>query len=67
MRWRARMQTRRSSRAIVPELIPRDEVLEAVALNSMQFNIARGVGPAIGGIIVSALGAGLAPSETSQG
>ncbi len=49
-----------ASQAIVPELIPRDEVLEAVALNSMQFNIARGVGPAIGGIIVSALGAGFA-------
>jgi MFS family permease len=49
-----------ASQAIVPELIPRDEVLEAVALNSMQFNIARGLGPAIGGIIVSAYGAGVA-------
>jgi MFS family permease len=46
--------------AIVPELIPRDEILDAVALNSMQFNVARGLGPAIGGIIVSAWGAGMA-------
>jgi MFS family permease len=46
--------------AIVPELIPRDEVLKGVALNSMQFNIARGIGPAIGGIIVGAWGAGVA-------
>jgi MFS family permease len=49
-----------AAQAIVPELIPRDEVLSAVALNSMQFNIARGIGPAIGGIIVSAWGAGFA-------
>ena len=49
-----------AAQAIVPELIPRDEVLNAVALNSMQFNIARGIGPAIGGIIVSAWGAGFA-------
>lgn len=46
--------------AIVPELIPREEVLQAVALNSIQFNIARGIGPAIGGLIVSAWGAGVA-------
>jgi len=49
-----------ASQAIVPELIPRDEVPEAVALNSMQFNIARGIGPAIGGVIVTAWGAGVA-------
>ena len=49
-----------ASQAIVPELVPRDEVTDAVALNSMQFNIARGIGPALGGIIVSAWGAGFA-------
>jgi MFS family permease len=49
-----------ASQAIVPELVPREEVSEAVALNSMQFNIARGIGPAIGGLIVSAWGAGFA-------
>jgi MFS family permease len=49
-----------ASQAIVPELVPRDEVLEAVALNSMQFNIARGIGPFIGGIIVTVWGAGMA-------
>jgi MFS family permease len=46
--------------AILPELIPREEILDAVALNSVQFNVARGLGPAIGGIIVAAWGAGLA-------
>jgi MFS family permease len=49
-----------ASQAIVPEIIPRDEVPNAVALNSMQFNFARGIGPAIGGIIVSVWGAGVA-------
>ena len=49
-----------AGQAIVPEIIPRDEVPEAVALNSMQFNIARGIGPAIGGLIVSVWGAGVA-------
>jgi MFS family permease len=49
-----------ASQAIVPELVPRDEVLEAVALNSVQFNIARGIGPVIGGMIVTAWGAGVA-------
>jgi hypothetical protein len=49
-----------ASHAILPELVPRDEVSEAVALNSVRFNIARGIGPAIGGMIVSAWGAGVA-------
>jgi MFS family permease len=46
--------------AVVPELVPRDQVPDAIALNSMQFNVARGIGPAIGGIIVNAWGAGSA-------
>ena len=49
-----------ASQAIVPEIVPRDEVPEAVALNSKQFNIARGIGPAIGGLIVSVWGVGAA-------
>ena len=49
-----------AEQAIVPEMVPREEVPEAVALNSMQFNIARGIGPAIGGLIVSVWGAGVA-------
>lgn len=50
--------------AIVPELVPREELPEAIALNSAAFNIARAVGPALGGLTVAAfasvvLGAGL--------
>ncbi|HKS27678.1 MAG TPA: MFS transporter [Pyrinomonadaceae bacterium] len=42
--------------AIIPELVPRSEVPGAVALNSVAFNIARAVGPALGGLIVAATG-----------
>ncbi len=41
---------------LVPELVPRAEMPEAVTLNSVAFNIARSVGPAIGGLILSAAG-----------
>ena len=46
--------------ASVGDMVPRLEVPSAVALNSMGFNIARSVGPAIGGAIVAALGAAAA-------
>jgi predicted MFS family arabinose efflux permease/quinol monooxygenase YgiN len=42
--------------AIVPELVSRSELPHAVSLNSVAFNIARGVGPALGGFLVAALG-----------
>lgn len=44
--------------AIIPELVPRDELQSAVALNSIAINIARSIGPAIAGIIVAAAGSG---------
>ncbi|HEY3230044.1 MAG TPA: MFS transporter, partial [Roseiflexaceae bacterium] len=44
--------------AIVPELVPRGELATAVALNSAGFNLARAIGPAIGGLIVAAAGPG---------
>lgn len=39
--------------AIVPELVPRQELPEAIALNSAAFNVARAVGPALGGLCVA--------------
>lgn len=50
--------------AIVPELVPRSELPEAIALNSAGFNLARAVGPALGGLAVAvfhsiATGAGM--------
>ncbi len=44
--------------AITPELVPPDELTPAIALNSINFNAARAVGPAIGGIVVASAGAG---------
>src|SRR6185503_5233412 len=46
--------------ASVGDMVPRPEVPGAVALNSMGFNIARSVGPAIGGAIVATAGAAAA-------
>ncbi|WP_220486624.1 MFS transporter [Luteimonas sp. MC1782] len=46
--------------ASVGDMVPRVELPGAVALNSMGFNIARSVGPALGGAIVAAAGAAAA-------
>lgn len=43
--------------AIVPELVPRSDVKNAVALNSLGVNIARSIGPAAGGLLLAAFGA----------
>jgi len=43
--------------AIVPELVPRQQLRNAVALNSLGINIARAIGPATGGVLLAALGA----------
>jgi len=44
--------------AIVPEVVSPSELQEAVALNAAGFNVARAVGPALGGLIVGAAGPG---------
>ncbi|MCH8686739.1 MFS transporter [Pedomonas mirosovicensis] len=46
--------------ASVGEQVPREDLPGAVALNSISFNIARSVGPAIGGALVAAAGAAAA-------
>jgi MFS family permease len=46
--------------AIMPDLVPMSEIPAAVALNSMGFNLARAIGPALGGLVVAAIGAGAA-------
>ena len=40
--------------AIVPELVPHDQLPDAISLNSAGFNLARALGPALGGLIVAA-------------
>jgi MFS family permease len=48
--------------SIVPELVRRQDLKNAVALNSLGFNIARSIGPAAGGLLLAALGAAVAYS-----
>ena len=40
--------------AIVPELVPRSQLSQAIALNSAAFNMARVIGPALGGGMLAA-------------
>lgn len=46
--------------ASVGDMVPRAQLPHAVALNSMGFNVARSVGPALGGAVVAAAGAAAA-------
>lgn len=46
--------------ASIGEMVPRAEVPSAVMANAFGFNLARSVGPAIGGVIVAVLGASAA-------
>src|SRR5690606_24722851 len=39
--------------AVVPSLVPRESLQPAIALNSMGINIARAIGPALGGFLIS--------------
>lgn len=47
--------------AIVPELVPRSELPAAIALNSVGFNLARALGPALGGLAIAGF------SQVNQG
>ncbi len=42
---------------LLQDLVTRDKVTAAVSLNSISFNLARAIGPAIGGFLVSTFGA----------
>jgi MFS family permease len=44
--------------ALVPTLVPKEDLPNAIALNSIQFNLARVIGPTIGGLTLASLGAG---------
>jgi len=43
--------------AIVPDLVPRRELAPAVSLNSIGINVARVIGPALGGMLILSWGA----------
>jgi MFS family permease len=41
--------------ALTPDLVPPNQLAAAVALNSAGFNIARAIGPALGGLLIAAI------------
>jgi MFS family permease len=43
-------------RAILPELVPKKDLAAASALNGIEFNLARAVGPALAGVVIAAGG-----------
>ena len=45
--------------SIVPELVPRSHLQNAITLNSTQFNVSRALGPMVAGILIGTVGAGL--------
>src|SRR5882762_8281239 len=47
-------------RAILPELVKKEDLAAASALNGIEFNFARAVGPALAGFIIAAAGIGAA-------
>jgi MFS family permease len=49
-----------SWRAIFPELVSKEDLPAALALNGIEFNLARALGPGLGGFIVAAVGVGAA-------
>ena len=46
--------------AIVPELVPREDLVQAIALNGIGFNLTRAIGPAIAGFLILLGGTSLA-------
>ena len=44
--------------SVVPNMVPREDLMNALALNSVGFNITRIVGPTIAGILIAEVGAG---------
>ena len=46
--------------ATIPVLVPREQLSRAIALGSISFNLARAVGPAIGGVLIALMGAWIA-------
>jgi len=44
--------------AVITSLVPRERIANAVALNSLQFNLSRAIGPVIAGILLAQFGAG---------
>jgi len=47
-------------RAVLPELVAKEDLAAASALNGIEFNFARAIGPALAGVIIAVAGVGAA-------
>jgi MFS family permease len=47
-------------RAVLPELVSKEDVASAAALNGIEFNFARAIGPALAGVVIAVAGVGTA-------
>jgi MFS family permease len=54
MAWAFNEPVRQS---LVPAVVPKSELMNAVALNSIGFNLNKVIGPALGGVLIAAFGA----------
>ena len=54
----ARVLNPPTAHSIIRELVPQDDLVSAVALFGLEFNIARVLGPSLGGVLILWIGAG---------
>lgn len=47
-------------RAVLPEMVTKEDLAAAAALNGIEFNVARAVGPALAGVVIAVAGVGAA-------
>jgi MFS family permease len=47
-------------RAVLPEMVAKEDLAAASALNGIEFNVARAVGPALAGVVIAVAGVGAA-------
>ncbi len=46
--------------SFIPTLVPNEDLASAISLNSLQFNVSRALGPAVGGALIAVVGPGAA-------
>jgi MFS family permease len=54
----AQSQSAPTYQAVITSLVPRERIANAVALNSLQFNLSRAIGPVIAGLLLASAGPG---------
>lgn len=55
----AQSQSAPTYQAVITTLVPTERIPNAVALNSLQFNLSRAIGPAIAGVLLARAGTGI--------